>query len=94
MTAQPAPCLHVGGVDDDHDWRSDANCRGVDPALFHPERGESTAAAKAVCKGCVVTHECLEYALNAGEKFGIWGGLSERERRRLRRDRDMRRRYG
>lgn len=68
-------------------WQDSANCLGVDPDLFFPERGASTREAKEVCKGCVVRGECLEYALANGEKFGIWGGLSERERRRLRRQR-------
>ena len=57
------------------------------PRPFFPERGASTREAKEVCRGCVVRGECLEYALANGEKFGIWGGLSERERRRLRRQR-------
>ena len=65
---------------------------GVDPDLFFPERGASTREAKEVCRGCVVREDCLEYALANGEKFGIWGGLSERERRRLRRQRAMQRR--
>ena len=65
---------------------------GVDPDLFFPERGASTREAKEVCRGCVVREDCLEYALANGEKFGIWGGLSERERRRLRRARAMSRR--
>jgi WhiB family redox-sensing transcriptional regulator len=64
-----------------------ANCLGCDPDLFFPARGESCADAKAVCRGCRVRVECLEYALALGEKHGIWGGLSERERRRLRRRR-------
>ncbi|MEY3594646.1 MAG: hypothetical protein RL576_60 [Actinomycetota bacterium] len=68
-------------------WQDQANCLGVDPDLFFPERGASTREAKEVCRGCVVRGECLEYALVNGEKFGIWGGLSERERRRLRRAR-------
>jgi WhiB family redox-sensing transcriptional regulator len=68
-------------------WQDQANCLGVDPDLFVPERGASTREAKEVCKGCIVRGECLEYALANGEKFGIWGGLSERERRRLRRQR-------
>jgi WhiB family redox-sensing transcriptional regulator len=68
-------------------WQDEANCLGVDPDLFFPERGASTREAKEVCRGCVVRLECLEYALSNGEKFGIWGGLSERERRRLRRQR-------
>ena len=66
-------------------WQERANCLGVDPDLFFPERGASTREAKGVCKGCEVRLECLEYALAHGEKFGIWGGLSERERRRVRR---------
>jgi len=68
-------------------WQVQANCMGVDPDLFFPERGASTREAKEVCRGCVVREDCLEYALANGEKFGIWGGMSERERRRLRRAR-------
>ena len=71
----------------DHGWQDHANCLGVDPDLFFPERGASTREAKEVCRGCVVREECLEFALQNGEKFGIWGGLSERERRRIRRQR-------
>ena len=70
-------------------WQDEANCLGVDPDLFFPERGASTREAKEVCRGCVVRLECLEYALTNGEKFGIRGGLSERERRRLRRQRAL-----
>jgi WhiB family redox-sensing transcriptional regulator len=73
----------------DRTWQVQANCMGVDPDLFFPERGASTREAKAVCRGCVVREECLEYALVNGEKFGIWGGLSERERRRIRRQRAL-----
>jgi WhiB family redox-sensing transcriptional regulator len=69
-------------------WQRRANCLGVDPDLFFPERGGSTREAKEVCRGCVVREECLQYALSNGEKFGIWGGLSERERRKLRRGRN------
>ncbi len=71
----------------DTSWQSSANCLGVDPDLFFPERGASTREAKEVCRGCVVKDDCLEYALASGEKFGIWGGMSERERRRIRRQR-------
>ena len=74
-------------VEPDADWHDHANCLGVDPDLFFPERGASTREAKEVCRGCVVRHDCLEFALQNGEKFGIWGGLSERERRRIRRQR-------
>lgn len=73
-------------------WQDYANCLGVDPDLFFPERGASTREAKEVCRGCVVREECLEYALSNGEKFGIWGGMSERERRRIRRQRALARR--
>jgi WhiB family redox-sensing transcriptional regulator len=73
-------------------WQDFANCLGVDPDLFFPERGASTREAKEVCRGCVVREDCLEYALDNGEKFGIWGGMSERERRRLRRQRALARR--
>ena len=76
----------------DKSWQDFANCLGVDPDLFFPERGASTREAKEVCRGCVVREECLEYALANGEKFGIWGGLSERERRRIRRQRALARR--
>jgi WhiB family redox-sensing transcriptional regulator len=69
-------------------WQRSANCLGVDPDLFFPERGGSTHEAKEVCRGCVVRQECLQYAVQNNEKFGIWGGLSERERRCLRRRRD------
>src|SRR5215470_5616440 len=67
---------------DDRAWQDYANCLGVDPDLFFPERGASTREAKEVCRGCIVRTLCLEYALVNGEKFGIWGGMSERERRR------------
>ncbi|MEI8126424.1 MAG: WhiB family transcriptional regulator [Actinomycetota bacterium] len=77
---------------EDRGWQARANCMGVDPDLFFPERGASTREAKEVCKGCVVRDDCLEFALDNGEKFGIWGGMSERERRRLRRARALERR--
>ncbi len=82
------------GVAEGADWKSKANCMGVDPDLFFPERGMSTREAKEVCRGCIVREDCLEYALANGEKFGIWGGLSERERRRIRRARALVRRSG
>jgi WhiB family transcriptional regulator, redox-sensing transcriptional regulator len=72
-------------------WQSRANCLGVDPDLFFPERGSSTREAKEVCRGCVVREDCLEFAIANSEKFGIWGGMSERERRRIRRQRVLER---
>ncbi len=84
--------VKVQRADPNSRWQERANCLGVDPDLFFPERGASTREAKGVCRGCEVRLECLEYALVHGEKFGIWGGLSERERRRVRRERAMARR--
>jgi len=66
------------------EWMQQANCRGVDPELFFPERGESTKEAKDICHACSVKRMCLEYGVQRVEKFGIWGGMSERERRRVR----------
>lgn len=65
-------------------WHLDAACRGADPDLFFPERGESTRAAKAICAGCPVQSECLDWAVGNNEPGGIWGGSSERQRRLLR----------
>lgn len=65
-------------------WQSDALCAQTDPEAFFPEKGGSTRDAKRICASCEVKAECLEYALQNDERFGIWGGLSERERRKLR----------
>ncbi len=65
-------------------WQEDALCSQTDPEAFFPEKGGSTRDAKKICSSCSVNTECLEYALKNDERFGIWGGLSERERRRLR----------
>ena len=64
-------------------WQERALCAQTDPESFFPEKGGSTREAKKVCTGCDVKGDCLEYALAHDERFGIWGGLSERERRRL-----------
>jgi WhiB family redox-sensing transcriptional regulator len=66
-------------------WQERALCAQTDPEAFFPEKGGSTREAKRVCTGCEVRVDCLEYALANDERFGIWGGLSERERRKLRR---------
>jgi WhiB family redox-sensing transcriptional regulator len=65
-------------------WQAEALCAQTDPEAFFPEKGGSTRDAKKVCGSCTVRAQCLEYALANDERFGIWGGLSERERRRLR----------
>lgn len=62
-------------------WRGRAACRDVDPDLFFPELGGSAQDAKAVCAECPVRAQCLEYALATGQRFGVWAGLDERERR-------------
>lgn len=64
-------------------WQADAICAQTDPEAFFPEKGGSTRDAKRICSGCDVKQQCLEYALANDERFGIWGGLSERERRKL-----------
>lgn len=66
-------------------WAAEAKCLQADPEAFFPEKGGSTREAKRICDRCDVREECLEYALTNDERFGIWGGLSERERRRLKR---------
>ena len=66
-------------------WTLRAACLDADTGQFYPDRGESTQAAKRICQRCKVKAECLDYALATGERFGVWGGLSERERRRLKR---------
>ncbi|MHA7134547.1 WhiB family transcriptional regulator [Oerskovia turbata] len=83
-----APVLPLFGevVDDGlMGWQERALCAQTDPEAFFPEKGGSTREAKKVCTGCEVRAECLEYALEHDERFGIWGGLSERERRKLKR---------
>ena len=72
--------------DEQESWQDRALCAQTDPEAFSPEKGGSTREAKKICTGCEVKAECLEYALANDERFGIWGGLSERERRRIKRD--------
>ncbi|RMI02854.1 WhiB family transcriptional regulator [Cellulomonas triticagri] len=90
--AQPEPGMAsvlplFGSPEDDGimGWQERALCAQTDPEAFFPEKGGSTREAKKVCQGCEVRSECLEYALENDERFGIWGGLSERERRKLKR---------
>jgi len=79
------PGVHRPAEDDDPlAWQSDALCAQTDPEAFFPEKGGSTRDAKKICASCEVRNQCLEYALKNDERFGIWGGLSERERRKLR----------
>jgi WhiB family redox-sensing transcriptional regulator len=84
VTAAAWPLPDDGDISGETSWMELARCAEVDPEAFFPEKGGSTRRAKLVCGGCEVRAECLGYALDHGERFGIWGGLSEQERRRLR----------
>ena len=80
--------LGVSGLfveDEQESWQERALCAQTDPEAFFPEKGGSTRDAKRICTTCDVRDQCLEYALQNDERFGIWGGLSERERRKLKR---------
>lgn len=79
------PTSLIGLTPDDPQWQEKALCAQTDPEAFFPEKGGSTREAKRICLGCEVKDACLDYALANDERFGIWGGLSERERRRLKR---------
>ncbi|GAA0036156.1 MULTISPECIES: WhiB family transcriptional regulator [Brevibacterium] len=83
-TAVSPLSLLLGAAEDGElSWQDQALCAQTDPEAFFPEKGGSTREAKRVCESCEVRSECLEYALANDERFGIWGGMSERERRRL-----------
>ena len=85
MTARPprhrTPALPVSALDG---WRYRAACRGADLQTFFPGRGQSAEPARQICAGCPVRQPCLDYALSHGITHGIWGGLTERDRRPLR----------
>jgi WhiB family redox-sensing transcriptional regulator len=68
-------------------WRDRGACRGLDPEAFYPETDEEAEEAKNVCAQCHVRVACLEFALMKREKEGVWGGATERERRRIIRQR-------
>ena len=76
------------------DWSDEAICKDLDTQVFFPKRGEATAPIKVICSVCPVVKPCLEYAMKSGEKFGVWGGTSERERRRIRGMRSRQSRQG
>jgi WhiB family redox-sensing transcriptional regulator len=68
-------------------WRKHASCRGIDPEVFYPATDEEAEEAKAICASCPVRQACLEHALAHREREGVWGGATERERRRILRQR-------
>jgi WhiB family redox-sensing transcriptional regulator len=68
-------------------WRRHAACRGLDPEIFYPALDDEVEDAKAICTACAVRETCLEFALQVREKEGVWGGATEKERRRILRQR-------
>ncbi|MGW9299650.1 WhiB family transcriptional regulator [Streptomyces cyaneofuscatus] len=67
-----------------HDtWREDALCQQTDPEAYYPEAGDSGTTAKQACLNCPVIAECLDYAVDSRQRWGIWGGLGQKELRRL-----------
>jgi WhiB family redox-sensing transcriptional regulator len=71
------------------DWQERALCAQTDPELWFPDKGGSTTPAKKICADCDVQAECLEFALDNAERYGIYGGKSERERRKMLHARDL-----
>ena len=71
------------------DWMARGKCKDLDPAVFFPSDGMGVQAAQRICSDCPVRLECLEYALADRVDHGVWGGASERERRRMLRRRRM-----
>ena len=71
----------------DLSWQLEARCAQTDPDAFFPDRGRSAQDAKKVCEDCAVREKCLDWAIEHNERFGIWGGLSQQERKKLRRTR-------
>ncbi len=88
----PEDARRILGLAADHpinpgrNWWPEAACLGLDPELFFPERGESPTHAQQVCAGCTARPECLLHSLNANERQGVWGGINEKQRRRIRHD--------
>ncbi len=76
-----------GDMVNDVIWRDLGACRGLDPEVFFPETDDEAEVAKNICDGCDVRIACLEHALASREKVGVWGGTTERERRRIVRQR-------
>jgi WhiB family redox-sensing transcriptional regulator len=93
MAERTSSLARLFAVEAENDWRPKAACRGLDPDVFfvsedvenRTERRERESTAKAVCARCLVIEDCLGYALAAGERYGIWGGLNADERRALKR---------
>lgn len=84
--------MSLGTLPPPPDWRDKAACLGKDPEMFFPLPGGDPYPAKAVCASCTVAEQCLAFAMIHDQRWGIWGGLTEDERTRLRR-RGRRSRY-
>jgi WhiB family redox-sensing transcriptional regulator len=85
---QGAGLQGAGNHDADNEllaWADSAGCANADPDLFFPPSGADTGYARSICRSCPVRRQCLDYALHTGQKHGIWGGMTESQRRRLRR---------
>lgn len=83
------PLIELWGLftkDDGLSWQHKALCSQTDPEAFFPEKGGSTRDAKRVCAQCEVREQCLQWAIDHDERFGIWGGMSERERRKYKKE--------
>lgn len=70
-------------VNDERPWMVFGACRGQDPNLFFPDSARTAREAVAICNTCPVVEECLDYSLEARERFGVWGGLTDKQRRSL-----------
>jgi WhiB family transcriptional regulator, redox-sensing transcriptional regulator len=75
--------------DTESDWRESANCAGIHVDMFFPEKGSLPYGVREVCGNCDVQAQCLQYALDNGERYGIWGGMSETKRRTMKRNRSQ-----
>lgn len=87
LTTRPA----AAGANRPDRWQDHGRCAETDPFLFYPEPGMTAAPAKRVCMSCEVRRECLEYAVENGELWGVWGGTTENQRKAIRRSRNRRR---
>jgi WhiB family redox-sensing transcriptional regulator len=85
MSAQQNTAVH-----DEPKWWDQGACKGLNSDMFYPDDEASAASAKAVCESCAVQSTCLEHALTIREKAGVWGGATERDRRRIIRQRRKR----
>jgi WhiB family redox-sensing transcriptional regulator len=84
LVARAASLGEVVGIDvQATEWMRDGLCAQTDPDAFHPDENVSVKPAKAVCAVCPVVAQCRSYALETDQRFGVWGGLSARERQQI-----------